>query len=152
MTAKEYLMRYKEGVIVLDKKQLKAYQTYKRLIERNTRNIELEENKEIEVVQGKVKSSMKDFPYIESHAVVQMNEPVACEQRDIKIKKWQRDNEDALKQMQLIEQFVDDIKDVSIREIFVYMYIDGKPLTEVANMVGYSKSRVSQIITEYLKN
>ena len=51
-----------------------------------------------------------------------------------------------------IEQFIAEIPDSRDRQIFELIYIDGKKQREVAEKVGYSKGRVSQIISGYLKD
>lgn len=136
----------------MDKKILESYQSYKRMIERNNKKIEAEKFKDIPAVQGKVQSSMKDFPYIGSHVSVQMDEPKEAEKRRAKIEQLEQENSHAKEQMDKIERFINGIRDVKVKEIFTYKYIDGRKVKDVAKVVGYTHGRVSQIISNYLKD
>ena len=51
-----------------------------------------------------------------------------------------------------IELFIAEIPDSRDRQIFELIYIDGKKQREVAEKVGYSRSRISQVINGYLKD
>ena len=136
----------------MDKKTLESYQSLKRLLERNNRKIENEKSKELSVVSGKVKSSMDEFPFIETRVSVQMDKPDEVAASNRKIEKWRIENENAEKQIKLIEEFINGIKEIQTKEILTYRYLDGKPIKEVADILGYTKGRISQIITRCLKD
>ena len=51
-----------------------------------------------------------------------------------------------------IEQFIAGIPDSTDRMIFEMIYLQGKKQREVADIVGYSRSRISQKIGDYLKD
>lgn len=136
----------------MTKKMLEAYQPNKRLIDRNYKKIEDERFREIPGVLGKVKGSSKDFPYIEQHFSVEMDEPTEADKQSKRIRRWRDEIDRAEEETEAVEQFVSGIPDARDRELFTYRYIDGMRVTEVAKVVGYTHGRVSQIIKKYLKD
>ena len=60
--------------------------------------------------------------------------------------------EAAERQKTEIEGFIAGIKDSTDRLMFERVFIDGIKQYEVGDEVGYSKGRVSQIISHYLKD
>lgn len=103
-------------------------------------------------VLGKVTGSSKDFPYIEEHITVQMDEPKESDE----ISRLMRINERRLDKAEAarleIEQFIAAIPDSTDRQIFELSFLEGKKQREVADVVGYSRGRVSQIISKYVKD
>lgn len=136
----------------MDKKLLESYHVNKRLIERNRKKIEDEQCKDIPVVTGKVKGSSHDFPYTEQRFSVQMDEPAESDKSHRRIAQWEQEIKRAEKEQVVIEQFIAGIENVRDREIFTYRYIDGMKAVVVAKKVGYTKGRVSQIISQYVKD
>ena len=106
----------------------------------------------VPVVLGKVVGSSKDFPYTEVRMTVQMDEPKEADEisKQMRIRKQRREQVESL--ITEIEQFIAEIPDSRDRQIFELIYIDGKKQREVAGIVGYSRSRISQIINGYLKD
>ncbi len=141
-----------KGAGKLTKRQLEAYRSNERLIERNREKIESEELKEIPVVSGKVRSSMSEHPYIETHAVVQMDQPDEKDKSQKRISKWKREIEEAEKSNEEVDGFIAGINDSKAREIFMLRYIEGKKVGEVGKIIGYTHGRVSQIISKFLKD
>lgn len=107
---------------------------------------------EVPVVSGKVTKSGDDFPYIEEHLTVQMTEPKAAEEikKQIRIKEKRLDMVE--QERTEIESFIAGIPDSLDRQIFELSFLDGKKQCEVASELGYSKGRVSQKISRYLKD
>ena len=134
----------------MTRKELEAYKVNERLIERNIKKIEEERYKDIPTVYGKVKSSMAEHPYIETHMAVQMEEPVESDKRMYKLDKWSQEIDKAKSENTRIEEFIDRIEDIKTKEIFVYRFIDDKSVKEIAGIIGCSNGRVSQLITNYL--
>ena len=52
----------------------------------------------------------------------------------------------------VIEEFIQGIPDSTDGQIFEMVFLDGKWQQEVADTLGYSKGRISQIISKYLKD
>ena len=134
----------------MTRKELEAYKVNERLIERNIKKIEEERYKDIPTVYGKVKSSMAEHPYIETHMAVQMEEPVESDKRMYKLDKWSQEIDKAKSENTRIEEFIDRSEDIQTKEIFVYRFIDNKSVKEIAGIIGCSNGRVSQLITNYL--
>ena len=133
----------------MEKRQLEAYRINEQLIKRNLAKIEEEESKDIDVVYGKVKSSMAEFPYIPTHVAVQMKEP-KDDKSNRRISQWKLEIDKAERQNKEVEAFISSITDVRAREIFSLRYIEGKKVSEIAEEMGYSKGRISQIISTNL--
>ena len=136
----------------MTRKQLESYQSNKRLVERNKKKIEDERYKDIPVVMGKVSGSSHDFPYTPQRFSVQMSEPVEADKCSRRITLWEKEIQLAEKEMEEVEQFIEGIEDVRDREIFTYRYIDGMKQVAVGKKMGYTKGRISQIISKYLKD
>ena len=103
-------------------------------------------------VLGKVTGSSKDFPYTEEHITGRMDEPKESDE----IRSMMRINERRLDKAEAarleIEQFIAAIPDSTDRQIFELSFLEGKKQREVADVVGYSRGRVSQIISKYVKD
>lgn len=137
---------------MMDRKTLESYQPNKRIIERNRKKIEEERFKDIPTVKGKVTGSSHEFPYIEQGFTVEMDEPIEAERQRKNIVQWEKEVQKAEKEMEDVERFIGGISDAGDREIFTYRYIDGMKVKKVADVVGYTHGRVSQIISKYLKD
>ena len=136
----------------MDRTILESYQPNKRLIVRNKKKIEEEQFRDITTVQGKVTGSSHEFPYIEQRYTVEMDEPVEAERQRKRIVRWEEEIQKAEKEIEAVEHYISGIPDAVEREIFTYRYIDGMKVTEVADEIGYTHGRISQIITKYLKD
>lgn len=138
----------------MDKKTLKQYRPLKREQEMIEKKLDkLEERKEtVPAVYGKVKGSAPEFPYIETHMTVAMWEPKRMDSIDRQriINEKRKDQVDAL--LIEIEEFIADIPNSTHRQIFEMVFLDGKTQQDAGEIVGYSKGRVSQIISQYLKD
>lgn len=138
----------------MDKKKLRQYRALKR--EQKMLEDKMEKLNEragrIPTVTGKVKGSMNTFPYIETHMSVTMSEPkqadVIYRQMMINGKRQERVNE----LLTEIEEFISQIPDSNTRQIFELIYLNGNTQQEVGDQLGYTKGRISQIISENLKD
>ncbi len=147
-----FMQKNRERIGKVTRKELEAYKVNERLIERNMKKIEDEKYKDIPTVYGKVRSSMNEHPYIETHMAVQMEEPVESDRRIRNLEKWEQEVSKAKSDNTKVEEFIDNIDNATIKEIFVLRYIEGKKVSEVAKDVGYTHGRVSQIISKLLKD
>lgn len=138
----------------MDKKKLKQYRALIRELPKLNKEIDrLQERLEtVPVVSGKVTKSSYDFPYIEQHLTVQMHEPKETTEirKQIAINEKRRDSVEHEKTD--IEMFIATIADSTDRQIFELIFLDGMKQREVAEEVGYSQGRISQIICENLKD
>ena len=138
----------------MNKTKLNQYRSLCREIPKIKRDIaKLEKRMEdVPVVAGKVTKSSNDFPYILEHVKVQMNEPkLATElKKQIRYKELRLDVAERTKTE--IEEFVAGIEDSTHRQIFELYFIEKLKQEEVADTIGYSRGRISQIISSYLKD
>ncbi|WP_333678380.1 sigma factor-like helix-turn-helix DNA-binding protein [Muricomes intestini] len=138
----------------MDKKKLLQYKALMREQPKLKRELDrlYERLAEVPVVSGKVTKSSDDFPYIEEHLTVQMTEPKAAEEikKQIRIKEKRLDMVE--QERTEIELFIAGIPDSLDRQIFELSFLDGKKQCEVGEELGYSKGRVSQKISQYLKD
>ena len=138
----------------MDKKTLRQYRPLLKEIELLSKKLDKLQERAYNVpeVLGKVTGSSKDFPYIEEHITVQMDEPKESDE----ISRLMRINERRLDKAEAarleIEQFIAAIPDSTDRQIFELSFLEGKKQREVADVVGYSRGRVSQIISKYVKD
>lgn len=136
----------------MNRKQLESYQNNKRLVEWNRKKIAEEESKEIPVVKGMVKGSSHEFPYIQQRFSVEMEEPKEADRAARKIALLEKEIKKAEQRMEEVEQFIIGIKDVRVKEILIYRYLDGMTIREIGERIGYSKGRISQILSRHRKD
>ncbi|MBQ3600231.1 MAG: hypothetical protein II992_03380 [Lachnospiraceae bacterium] len=133
------------------KEELSKYITYKKRTEKLQNDIAELEEQDIETVAGKVKGSMKEHPYTERRFSVQMELPEEAERICKQIAKKKQEMEELEARMREIEHFIDDNDDVYMKSIFEYRYLEGMSTEELAKKYGYTKGRISQIVSNYLK-
>lgn len=137
----------------MDRKTLKQYLQLKREQQRLEKKIGklYDRTDDVPVVLGKVKSSMREHPYIETHVTVQMEEPREADtiNRLIKINEARKNKVDEL--LLEIEEYIADIPDSETRQIFEMVFLEGKKQQEVAEEIKMERSTVSKRITSYLE-
>lgn len=138
----------------MDKKKLLQYKALMREQPKLEKELDrlYERLDQVPVISGKVTKSSDDFPYIEEHLTVKMTEPKAAEEikKQIRIKEKRLDKVE--QERTEIELFIAGIPDSLDRQIFELSFLDGKKQCEVGEELGYSKGRVSQKISQYLKD
>ena len=137
----------------MDKKTLRQYRALLKEQILNDKAIDklYERASQVPTVMGKVVGSSHDFPYTEVRTSVQMDEPKEAYEieRRLRIRK---ERQEQIRAVLKIEQFIAVIPDSNARQIFEMAYIEGIKQHEIADEVGYSRGRVSQIIDQYLKD
>lgn len=136
----------------MDKKTLKRYKSNKDRLIRIENQIQELCERESTVVMGKVTGSSVDFPYTEVRTSVQMYDPYEEENVRRQIRRKESDRLRILKEQKEVEDYINGIDDPEIKEIFELSFIEGKKQIEVAEIVGYSRGRISQKIGEQLKD
>lgn len=136
----------------MDKKTLKKYKPNKDRLIRIEEQIQELCERESTVVMGKVTGSSVDFPYTEVRTSVQMYDPYEEENIRRQIRRKESDRLRILKEQEEVEDYINRIGDTEIKEIFELSFIEGKKQIEVAEIVGYSRGRISQKIGEQLKD
>lgn len=133
----------------MTKKELGMYQIYKKRVEKLNRDISDLQDKDIDVVSGKVKGSMKYFPYTERRFSVEMELPEEVERVSRHIAKKEKELGELSARMTEIEDFIDGIEDVYVKSIFEYRYLEGLTCSDIGEKLGYTHGRISQIIADY---
>nr|DAZ24237.1 MAG TPA: Protein of unknown function (DUF1492) [Caudoviricetes sp.] len=136
----------------MDKKTLKRYKSNKDRLIRIEEQIQELCERESTVVMGKVTGSSVDFPYTEVRTSVQMYDPYEEENIRRQIRRKEADRLRILKEQKEVEDYINGIDDPEIKEIFELSFLEGKKQIEVAEIVGYSRGRISQKIGEQLKD
>ena len=136
----------------MDKRTLKKYRPNKDRLIRIENQIQELCERESTVVMGKVTGSSADFPYTEVRTSVQMYDPYEEENVRLQIRRKESDRLLILKEQKEVEDYINGIDDPEIKEIFELSFIEGKKQIEVAEIVGYSRGRISQKIGEQLKD
>lgn len=136
----------------MDKKRLKKYIPNKARLKRIDERIDELCERDVPEVMGKVVGSSEDFPYTEVRTSVRMYEPYENDRINKQIREKEAERLQVLEEIREVEEFLAGIKDIEIKEIFELLYVDGKKQREVADIIGYSRGRISQITSEYLKD
>ncbi|BFK65533.1 hypothetical protein I2700191B6_18860 [Dorea formicigenerans] len=138
----------------MDRKQLKKYKSNKRRIAGIKKTIDrlVEQLDNVPVVPGKVTKSGDEFPYIEQHVKVVMEEPKEATRLKERIREKQQDLSRLEQENEEVERYISQLPVGMKKEIFEMVYLDGMTQEAVADIVGYSKGRVSQIISETIKD
>lgn len=136
----------------MDKERLKRHKKNKDRLKRIDEKIEELCGREVQVVSGKVTGSSKDFPYTEVRTSVLMYEPYENDRINKRIREYEEERLVLLQEVEEVDQYIEAIKDSEVREIFELSFVEGKKQREVADAIGYSRGRISQIISEYLKD
>lgn len=103
-------------------------------------------------VSGKVTKSSKDFPYIEEHMTVRMKEPKEATEIKKKLRKKEKRQEELSQEITAVVDFISDLPDGIEKQIMEMVYLEGMSQNEVADMLGYTKGRISQIISRITKD
>lgn len=136
----------------MDKKTLKKYVWNKGRIQRIDERIDILCEKDVDVVHGKVTGSSQDFPYTEVRTTVEMYDPIENDKVNDEIREKQAEKNKLQKECEEVEEYISSIPDRGIKEIFELSFLNGNKQWEVAKAVGYSRGRISQIISGYLKD
>lgn len=138
----------------MDKGRLKQYRALKKELQMLDDKLDklYERQENVPEVMGKVTGSSNDFPYTQVRTTVRMAEPKENDaiKKLIRIKEQRREQVNDL--IVEIEEFIAGIPDSETRQIFELTYLEGKKQREVAEQLGYTKGRISQKITQYLKD
>ena len=136
----------------VDKQRLKKHRANKERLKRLEEKIQDLCSTEAEEVMGKVRGSSKDFPYTEVRTPVVMADPYEQEKIDKQIRKAEAERMLLKADIDEVDEYIEAIGDPEIKEIFELAFVEGKKQQEVADIVGYSRGRISQIISGYLKD
>lgn len=136
----------------VDKQRLKKHKANKERLKRLEEKIQDLCSTEAEEVMGKVRGSSKYFPYTEVRTSVIMADPYEQEKINKQIRKTEAERMLLKAEVDEVDEYIEAIGDPEIKEIFELAFVEGKKQQEVADIVGYSRGRISQIISGYLKD
>ncbi|MDO4318305.1 MAG: sigma factor-like helix-turn-helix DNA-binding protein [Lachnospiraceae bacterium] len=138
----------------MTRERLKQYRALKREIARLDESIDKlrMQAADVPTVIGKVMASQREHPYIATHPLVRMDEPVAADAIAKRIRLREQRREECSKLLVEIEEFIKAIPDSTDRQIFELVFLEGMRQREVAERTGYSRSRIAQKISEILKD
>ena len=107
---------------------------------------------EVDEVSGKVSKSSDDWPYIEEHVTVRMAEPKAAAKIKDKIRVKESRRQTVQLEVLEVESFIESLPEGIERQILEMVYLEGMSQGEAAEMIGYSKGRISQMISNAVKD
>lgn len=138
----------------MDKKCLKRYRANRRELLSLERTLErlYAQLEDVPEVSGKVSKSSDDFPYIEQHVTVQMQEPKKASEIKDRIRKKERRHKALLADMAEAERIIMKMPEGLSRQILELVYLEGMSQQEVGEVVGYTQSMVSKIIKTTMKD
>lgn len=132
----------------MDRVQLSRYKKNKRDIEKLDGIIEKLRNRldAVPVVSGKVMKSSDEFPYIEEHVQVQVEEPREATALKIRILEKEQRREQLMRENEEVKKFIDAMPEGNVKDVFEMVYLDGMTQNDVAECLGYTQARISQIL------
>lgn len=138
----------------MDKKCLKRYRANRRELLSLERTLErlYAQLEDVPEVSGKVSKSSDDFPYIEQHVTVQMQEPKKASEIKDRIRKREKRHKALLADMAEAERIIMKMPEGLSRQILEMVYLEGMSQQEVGEVVGYTQSMVSKIIKTTMKD
>lgn len=103
-------------------------------------------------VSGKVSKSSDEFPYIEQHVTVSMQEPRKATDLKDRIRKKEKRHKALLTDMAEAERSLMKLPEGLGRQVLEMVYLEGMSQQEVGEAVGYTQSMVSKMIKAYSKD
>lgn len=103
-------------------------------------------------VSGKVTKSSDDFPYIEEHVTVRMAEPKTATAIKDRIREKETRQQELMSEIREVEEFISGLPEGMEKNILEMVYLEDMSQRDAAEMVGYTKGRISQIISSMVKD
>jgi DNA-directed RNA polymerase specialized sigma subunit len=138
----------------MDREKLNRYKKNKRelaMIERQLERLQ-ERLESVETVSGKVTKSGDDFPYIEEHITVQMAEPKAASGIKDRIRAREARIKVLKSEIEEVEDFISGLPEGIEKSVLGLVFLENMSQNDVAETVGYTQARVSQIIRDVAKD
>ena len=138
----------------MDREKLNRYKKNKRELAMIKTQLEKLHDRleDVPVVRGKVSGSSKDFPYIESHMTVQMAEPKAASGIKDRIREREARQKVLRNEIEEVEDFIAGFPEGIEKSVLELVYLEDMSQADVADQVGYTQARVSQIIRDVAKD
>lgn len=97
-------------------------------------------------VSGKVTKSRDDFPYIEEHMTVRMAEPKAATAIKERIREKEARRKVLLKEINEVDEYILGLPEDKNQQVLEMFYLFGEKQCDIADALGITQGRVSQII------
>lgn len=139
----------------MTKKELEQLIDLKKEIEELEQKILKIEQMDISGTSIKVKTSMKNFPYIQSGATVHGYDPILADKRarllyEKKVLLDQR-REDAETEEKRLLQYINSVEESRVRRIMQFRYIEGLTWETIGNIINCDRTTAEKIVSRYLK-
>lgn len=142
--------------MVLTRKVLEDYINIEHEIKRINRKINYYARHPIASEHGVVKSSMKNYPYAESHVVVSapnvkssMDRMIKVQNLIIELAEKKTEYEDLQFEIDLA---IEDIADLEMKQILQLKYIERWTDEEIGEELGFERSNVSKKLSKFFGN
>jgi DNA-directed RNA polymerase specialized sigma subunit len=146
--------RKAEGMILVTEQILGQYRAIKNEIEDLSFRIKRVEEKGVPMVSDRVRGSSRHFPYIEKYYYITGVDVEEDNKRRKLIQELQRKRNQKLDELleleSIIHDYIYEIPDSEVRQIFIFRYIDGLSQEEIGMKLHMDRSGVSKRITKYL--
>lgn len=134
----------------MTEEELRQYRKLKREAVDLEQRLDKLYEKEVGTGYGTVKASSKEFPFCEYRVGVWIEDPKQAGDRDQLIKMYSDRLDKARNAILKIEQFISDIPDSELRQIFEYRFVDGKKVKEIGDYFNMDRSTVGKKIIRYI--
>lgn len=102
-------------------------------------------------VSGKVTKSGDDFPYIEEHVTVRMAEPKTATAIKDRIREKEARRKVLLKEIKEVDEYILSLPEDKNQQVLEMFYLFGEKQCDIADALGITQGRVSQIIQNACK-
>lgn len=138
----------------MNREQLNKYKKNKRDIENLDRTIaKLQERLDaVPVVSGKVMKSSDDFPYIEEHVQVRVEEPRVATALKMRIREKEKRKDQLIQENEEVEKYIVAMPDGTAKDIFEMVFLDGMTQKDTGECLNCTQGRIAQIIKENLQD
>ncbi len=106
----------------------------------------------VPVVSGKVTKSSDDFPYIEEHVQVRVEEPKAATALKMRICEKEKRKDQLIRENEKVEKYIAAMPDGTTKDIFEMVFFGWDDAERSWESVGYTQSMVSKVIKDILKH
>ena len=135
----------------MNREQLNKYKKNKRDIE-NLDGIIVKLQERLDVVSGKVTKSSDDFPYIEEHVQVRVEEPKAATALKMRIYEKEKRKDQLIHENEKVEKYIAAMPDGTVKDIFEMVFLDGMTQKDAGECLNCTQGRIAQIIKENLQD
>lgn len=138
----------------MNREQLSKYKKNKRDIENLDGIIaKLQERLDaVPDVSGKVTKSSDDFPYIEEHVQVRVEEPKAATALKTRIREKEKRKDQLIRENEEVDKYIAAMPDGTAKDIFEMVFWDLMTQKDAGICLNCTQGRIAQIIKENLQD